>query len=258
MDVPTSRPGASARPGAILGTVARQGAVVVGAGPNGLAAAVTLARAGVPVRVLERMDTIGGGARTAEVTLPGFRHDLCSAVHPMADNSAFFTRFGLRDRVDFVDPEVPYAHGLTADRAVLAWRDLDRTADGLGTDGKAFRSLLRPLVQHPDLMRRLVSDTPLHIPPAPLHLLRIGLSVLDQGSRLWNRRWETAEAPALLTGAMAHPIQPMPGLGWAACFSRPPRTWAGGRSRSGGANRSSTHWPRTPVLTAPKSSPVTR
>lgn len=193
-----------------------RGAVVVGAGPNGLAAAVTLARAGVPVRVLERMDALGGGARTAEVTLPGFRHDICSAVHPMAYASTFFGRFGLRERVPFVDPEVPFAHGLDADRVALAFRDLDRTAEGLGVDGPAYRRLLRPFVEQPDLVSRLVADTPLRPPVRPLGLLRIGLPVLEQGSPLWGRRWETEEAPALLTGAMAHPIQPMPGLGWAA------------------------------------------
>lgn len=196
--------------------MANQGAVVVGAGPNGLAAAVTLARAGVPVRVVERMDAIGGGARTAEVTLPGFRHDICSAVHPMAYASAFFTQFGLRERVQFVDPEIPYAHGLDADRVVQAWRDLDRTVEGLGPDGPAFRSLLRPFVQQQHLVARLVADTPLRPPLAPVGLLRIGLAVLEQGSPLWDRRWQTEEAPALLTGAMAHPIQPMPSLGWAA------------------------------------------
>ncbi|GGK78831.1 phytoene desaturase family protein [Ornithinimicrobium pekingense] len=193
-----------------------RGAVVVGAGPNGLAAAVTLARAGVPVRVLERMDEIGGGARTTEVTLPGYRHDICSAVHPMAYASTFFARFGLRERVQFVDPEIPFAHGLDADRVVPAFRDLQRTAEGLGVDARAYRSLLRPFVDQPDLVSRLVADTPLRPPLDPLGLLRIGLPVLEQASPLWNRRWETEEAPALLTGAMAHPIQPMPGLGWAA------------------------------------------
>lgn len=193
-----------------------QEAVVVGAGPNGLAAAVTLARAGVKVRVLERTDAVGGGARTAEATLPGFRHDICSAVHPMAYASPFFQRFGLRRRVRFVDPAVPYAHGLDADRTVEAWRDLDRTAEGLGADADAFRSVLRPFVEQPELLARLMAGTLLRPPLAPAGLLRLALPVLEQGSVLWGRRWETEEAPALLTGAMGHPIQPMPGLGWAA------------------------------------------
>lgn len=192
---------------------AKGGAVVVGAGPNGLAAAVTLARAGIPVQVLELGDTVGGGARTAELTEPGFRHDVCSAVHPMAYASEFFTRFGLRERVAFADPEVPYAHGIDADRAVLAWRDLGRTAEGLGVDARAWRSLLGPLVDRPDLLRGVTSDSPLRPPLAPGGLLALGLRVLEQGSRLWDRRWRTQEAPALLTGVLAHPIAPMPALG---------------------------------------------
>ncbi|GAA5164676.1 NAD(P)/FAD-dependent oxidoreductase [Ornithinimicrobium tianjinense] len=201
---------------AILGDVGSPSAVVVGAGPNGLAAAVTLARAGVAVTVLERNDTIGGGARTAEDTLPGFRHDICSAVHPSAYASPFFTRFGLRDRIPFVDPDVPYAHGLDAGRAVLAWRDLERTADGLGPDGPAWRSLFAPFVDDPELAAALLSDSPLRPPARPVGLTRLALRVLDQGTVLWDRRWQTEEAPALLTGVLAHPIQPMPGLGTAA------------------------------------------
>ena len=125
-------------------------AVVIGAGPNGLAAAVTLARAGLRVSVYERAATIGGGARTAELTLPGFLHDVCSAVHPMALASEFFQRFGLADRVDLLLPEVSYGHPLDGGRAGIAWRDLDRTVDGLGRDGRAWRSLMGPLASHAD------------------------------------------------------------------------------------------------------------
>lgn len=188
-------------------------AVVVGAGPNGLAAAVTLARAGVAVRVYERAGTLGGGSRTAGLTEPGFLHDTCSAVHPMAYASVFFGRFGLRSRIRLIDPEVPYAHGLDADRAVLAWRDLGRTAEALGPDATAWRSLLEPFVNRPDLVGRLTSDSPLRPPLAPLGLARMGLSVLDQGTALWDRRWQSEQAPALLTGAMGHPIQRMPAPG---------------------------------------------
>ncbi|MDO5738772.1 MAG: NAD(P)/FAD-dependent oxidoreductase [Ornithinimicrobium sp.] len=200
----------------MLDGVGNAGVVVVGAGPNGLAAAVTLARAGVPVRVLERADTIGGGARTSEETLPGYLHDVCSAVHPSAFASEFFTRFGLRDRIPFVNPEVAYAHGLDVDRAVLAWRDLQRTADGLGADGAAWHSLFAPFVHSPALTNGLLSDSPLRPPLMPVGLTRVGLRVLDQGSELWNRRWQTEEAPALLTGVLAHPIQTMPSLGTSA------------------------------------------
>lgn len=189
---------------------------MVGAGPNGLAAAVTLARAGVPVTVVERNDSIGGGARTAPDTLPGFAHDVCSAVHPSAYASPFFRRFGLRERVQFVDPEIAYAHGLDAERVALAWRDLKRTAEGLGPDGPAWRSLFAPFLDDPELAGALLSDSPLRPPLRPRGLTRLGLRILDQGTELWNRRWQTEEAPALLTGVLGHPIQQMPGLGTAA------------------------------------------
>ncbi|MDQ6849783.1 MAG: FAD-dependent oxidoreductase, partial [Actinomycetota bacterium] len=118
-------------------------AVVVGAGPNGLAAALTLAEAGRRVRVYEAADEPGGGCRTAELTLSGFRHDVCSTVHSMAGVSPFLRgldleRLGVHLRV----PEIAYAHPLDGGRAALAYRDLERTADGLGRDGRAWRRLL--------------------------------------------------------------------------------------------------------------------
>ncbi len=119
-------------------------ATVVGSGPNGLAAAVTLARAGLEVVLVERAGTVGGGMRTAELTLPGFRHDVCSAVHPAALASPFFRAFGLTARVPFVIPEALYAHPLDRGVAGIAWHDLDRTVDDLGRDGNAWRSLSNP------------------------------------------------------------------------------------------------------------------
>ena len=112
-------------------------AIVVGAGPNGLAAAVTLARAGLAVRVYEAQSTVGGGARTAELTLPGFRHDVCSAVHPMALASPFFRAVGLERRVELRLPPASFGHPLDGGAAGIAYRDLDRTAAELGRDGRA-------------------------------------------------------------------------------------------------------------------------
>ena len=127
--------------------VARLGSVaVVGSGPNGLAAAVTLARAGLAVEVFERNDWAGGGAATREITLPGFRHDVASAVHPMALASEFFRAFELERRVELLVPEISYGHAIEKDRAAIAYRDLDRTANELGADGPAWRRLFEPLV----------------------------------------------------------------------------------------------------------------
>jgi phytoene dehydrogenase-like protein len=191
-------------------------AIVVGAGPNGLAAAVTLARAGLAVRVYEAADTIGGGSRTAELTLPGFAHDVCSAVHPMAFSSTFFRDFGLTDRVELVAPEISYAQPLDGGRAAIAYRDLDRTAEELGRDGLAWRRLFRPLVRHVEQMSEFIGASMLRIPQSPLTAVRFGLRVLEQGGPAWNRRWQDDAAPALLTGVFAHTIQRMPSLGSAA------------------------------------------
>lgn len=187
-------------------------AIVIGSGPNGLAAAVTLARAGVSVRVYERENTIGGGSRTSEVTLPGFRHDICSAVHPMAYASGFFQQFGLVDRLDFVTPELAYGHPLDGGRAGLAWRSLDRTAEGLGVDGRAWRQLLGPLSENADAIGAFTASSLLRVPRHPIALAQFGLRALEQGSPLWNSRWRGEIAPALLTGVLAHAIRPLPSL----------------------------------------------
>ena len=187
-------------------------AVVVGAGPNGLAAAVTLARAGLSVAVYEQADTIGGGARTAELTLPGFRHDICSAVHPMALASEFFQRFGLHNRIELVLPELSYAHPLDGGRAGLAWLDLARTVRSLGADGPAWSRLFRPLVESADDVGKFTGNTLLRFPQHPITAARFGVRALEQGTRLWNTRFRGDEAPAMLAGVAAHAILPMPSL----------------------------------------------
>ncbi|TXN31484.1 phytoene desaturase family protein [Lacisediminihabitans profunda] len=191
-------------------------AIVVGSGPNGMAAAVTLARAGLTVRVYERAPTIGGGARTSELTLPGFHHDVCSAVHPLALASGFFRRFELRERIGLVVPEISYAHPLADGRAGIAWRDLDRTADGLGRDGAAWRRLFAPLVRRANDVAQFSGSAVLQVPRHPLTVARLGLRVLEQGGRGWNSRFRDDVAPALLTGVFAHAVRPMPSLATAA------------------------------------------
>lgn len=187
-------------------------AIVVGAGPNGLAAAVTLARAGLSVQVHERNSTIGGGARSAEVTLPGFLHDLCSAVHPMALASGFFRSFGLERRIELVVPEISYGHPLDGGEAGIAYRDIRRTAAELGADGPAWMRLMGPLAEEADRVAQFAGSPLLRIPAHPLVALRFGLRALEQGSPLWNARFRGEVAPAMLTGVAAHSILPMPGL----------------------------------------------
>lgn len=120
---------------------------VIGAGPNGLAAALTMARAGLSVRLIERNSTIGGAARTVELGYPGAIHDVGSAVHPMSLLSPFFHEIGLREHVDFVVPQISFAHPLPDGRAGIAWRDLARTVEDLGADGPGYRRIVGPVVE---------------------------------------------------------------------------------------------------------------
>lgn len=187
-------------------------AAVVGSGPNGLAAAVVLARAGIRTTVFEAASTIGGGARSAELTLPGYRHDLGSAVHPLAVASGFFRRFELGRRVELVTPEISYAHPLDERPAAIAYRDLARTAERLGVDGAAWRSLLGPLVDRAQKVAQFTGSSLLRVPAHPLTTALFGLRALEQGGPAWNLRWRDAAAPALLSGVAAHSVRPMPSL----------------------------------------------
>jgi phytoene dehydrogenase-like protein len=187
-------------------------AAVVGAGPNGLAAAVTLARAGLSVTLFEAAGTVGGGTRTAELTLPGFRHDVCSAVHPMALASPFFVAFELARRIELIVPEISYAHPLDGGRAGIAYRDLDRTIDALGVDGRAYRSLMEPLLRRLDGVVDFTQHGLVRLPRDPLAALFYGLRTLEQGTPAWNMRFRGDMAPAMLAGVGAHAIGRLPGL----------------------------------------------
>lgn len=181
--------------------------VVVGSGPNGLAAAVILARAGLAVEVHEAQDTIGGGSRTAEVTLPGFRHDTCAGAHPMALASPFFRAFDLAAHgVDLLTPEASYAHPLDGGVAGIAWHDLDRTVADLGRDGPMWRSLFAPLVRDWQQVVDLAMSDMRHVPLFSPTTIRFGLRTLEQGTPLWNARFGDETAPALLTGVATHAI----------------------------------------------------
>jgi len=185
--------------------------IVVGAGPNGLAAAVTLARAGLAVRVYERAAQAGGGARTQQLTQPGFWHDSCSAVHPLALASPFFRAFGLSRRIELLTPEVSFAHPL-AGRAGVAYRDIDRTAAELGRDGRAYRRLFGPLAARSLEVAEFTGSNLVGIPRHPLTAALFALRTAEQGTPVWNARFSDETAPAMITGVSAHAIVHQPSL----------------------------------------------
>ncbi len=184
-------------------------AIIVGSGPNGLAAAVTLAAAGLNVHVIEGAPTVGGGCRTEELTLPGFRHDVCSAAHPLALASGFFRRFDLQARgVTFARPEVEFAQPIDGARAVVVTRDVAETAARLGQDRRSYQRLMGPLTSHADDIVSAVL-APLRRPPAhPLAVAGYARRGVLPASALI-RRWRTDEARALLAGAAAHAMMPL-------------------------------------------------
>ncbi|GAB3866889.1 NAD(P)/FAD-dependent oxidoreductase [Hymenobacter segetis] len=185
-------------------------AVVVGSGPNGLAAAIVLQQAGLSVLLLEGKKKIGGGLRTAELTLPGFHHDICSAIHPLAAASPFFqtlplARYGLK----YITPPVAAAHPFDDGTAAIA-ASLTDTARSLGSDAAAYERLLGPFVaQWPNIANDVLA--PLHFPRHPLDMARFGLSALLPATML-ARRFTGEKAKGLLAGMAAHAIQPLSNL----------------------------------------------
>ena len=185
-------------------------AVVVGSGPNGLVAAVTLAMAGRSVVVLEADPTIGGGTRSGELTLPGFVHDICSAIHPLGVGSPVMSSLPLADHgLRWLHPPVALAHPLEDGRAGLVTRDATETADGLGSDREAWRRHIGSLSERwgtllPMLMRPLPQ-----VPRHPITLARFGLPALAPATRLGNHWFEADEARALFAGSAAHAFLPL-------------------------------------------------
>jgi phytoene dehydrogenase-like protein len=184
-------------------------AVIVGSGPNGLAAGVTLAAAGLRVHVVEGAATPGGGCRTEELTLPGFRHDVCSAAHPLALASPFFQRFGLAARgVRFAYPEIEFAHPLDGGRAALVTRSVTDTAARLGGDAAAYRRLMGPLAGGGDALPDAILSS-MRRPPRPsAALVAYGREGLRSATAV-ARRFATEEARGLFAGAAAHAMLPL-------------------------------------------------
>ncbi|HET6996963.1 MAG TPA: NAD(P)/FAD-dependent oxidoreductase [Solirubrobacterales bacterium] len=184
-------------------------ATVVGSGPNGLACAVALARAGVRVTVLEAAETIGGGVRTAELTVPGLIHDLCSATHPMAAASPFLQSLGLEEHgLEWRWPEVDLAHPLDDGSAATMVRSLEETAAGLGPDGRVWKRLFGSTSAHFDALADDMLGPVIHLPRHPILLARLGLPALMPVTVL-TRRWQTPGARALFGGVAAHSFSPL-------------------------------------------------
>ncbi|MFQ5536333.1 MAG: phytoene desaturase family protein [Gemmatimonadota bacterium] len=188
----------------------RWDAVVVGAGPNGLSAAVELAHHGGRVLLLEAADRVGGAARTEELTLPGFHHDVGSAVYPLGVGSPFFARLPLEEHgLEWIHGSAPLAHPLDGGRAVVLERDVRTTALGLGGDARRYGALLDPLVRRwPDFARQILG-APLTLPRDPVLMARFGLSALWPAGALARRRFHTPEARALFAGNAAHAALPL-------------------------------------------------
>jgi phytoene dehydrogenase-like protein len=184
-------------------------AVVVGSGPNGLAAAVTLARAKLSVLVLEASESIGGGTRSMELTLPGFIHDVCSAVHPLAVGSPFFRDLPLHDHgLEWIHPEIPLAHPLGGGGGVSLRRTLAETATLLGKDGPAYSALMQPLVDNWWGLAREFLQPMIHLPRDPLAFIRFGLRAIQPAQWL-ARRFSGEPARALFAGLAGHSFLPL-------------------------------------------------
>ena len=197
------------RAGARAGGGTPAEAIVVGAGPNGLAGAITLAQAGCRVTVLEAAATPGGGTRTAELTLPGFRHDVCAAVLPLVAGSPFFRALDLgRHGLTLLHPDAPLAHPLDDGTAVVLSRSIADTAAGLGPDGAAYARLVAPFVEDwSPLMTALLG--PPRLPRHPLLLGRFGLVALRSAIGLARARFRDVAARALFAGLAAHSALPL-------------------------------------------------
>jgi phytoene dehydrogenase-like protein len=184
-------------------------AFVIGSGPNGLSGAIVLARAGLSVCVIEAAETVGGGTRTAELTLPGFFHDVCSAVHPLAVASPFFRTLGLQDHgLDWIYPPASLAHPFDDGTAILLHRSVEATAERLGPDNQAYARLMRPLVDNWNLIDDELLG-PIRIPRHPRALARFGLLGLRSAKSLAKSRFHGPRASALFAGLAAHGMLPL-------------------------------------------------
>lgn len=183
-------------------------AVIVGSGPNGFAAAITLQQQGLSTLLIEAKDTVGGGMRSAELTLPGFTHDVCSAVFPMAACSSFFQQLPLQQfGLEFIEPRYAAAHPLDDGTAPVLSRSIEETAQGLGIDGAAYKKLIEPLYDNANKLFPFILN-PFQFPKHPVLLSRFGWNALKPASKL-SKTFTTTAGKALFAGMAAHAMLPL-------------------------------------------------
>lgn len=188
----------------------RRHAVVIGAGPNGLAAAIVLAEAGYGVDVYEAQSTIGGGARTLPLTLPGFQHDFGSAIHAIAAGSPFFSKLPLQQHgVEWAHPPAPLAHPLDDGTAVTLERNLSDAVRALDRDGNRWSSLFKPLSEHWNDLAQEVLQPVLHFPQNPLLLARFGIPAIMPANLFAHAAFKSPRTRALFAGIAAHSVLPL-------------------------------------------------
>src|SRR3989339_308570 len=184
-------------------------AIVIGSGPNGLSSAITLARKGLRVQIIEGQESIGGGLRSAELTLPGYTHDICAAVLPLSLVSPFFRSLTLHEYgLRWIEPEIPLAHPFDDGTAVVLYRSVAETADMMGRDGHAYEQLIGSLVKnHKNLLEELLR--PLHLPHHPMLLADFARHALRSATGLAQASFITDKTRSLFVGLSAHAMMPL-------------------------------------------------